>query len=325
VITINIKINKHSGVPLYLQVKNQIQDLVKGNLIKVGGKMPTERELSETLKVSRNTVSTAYNQLEQEGVLKSYQGRGTFVAEEANPWKVQNTKEKIIKFIDLAFEEAIEAGIAPDVFLEIATQRIREKKELMSKISAIYVECNIEQSRMFSKQLMESTDMNIVPFTLDDIRNISDQTRQIIEKSQVIIATFNHVNEVIKLTQGLHKDVIGVAINVDLATIVKIARYPKGTKFAFVCISNEFMFKARGALEKSGLGDIDIQFTNSFNDQELERVINNADILIVSPGRYKDVQACNVDNKHIMRFLYNLDDSSIKDLKSKIVELNQNS
>ncbi|WP_406541900.1 GntR family transcriptional regulator [Clostridium ljungdahlii] len=323
-IAINIKINKDSGVPLYLQVKSQIMDLVKSNLIKVGEKMPTERELSEKLNVSRNTISTAYNELEQDGVLKSYQGRGTFVAEEANPWKVQNTKEKITKFIDIAFEEAIELGIDPDVFLEIVTQRIREKKELISKISAVYVECNIEQSRMFSKQLMESTDMNIVPFTLDDIRNISSETREIIEKSQVIIATFNHVNEVIKLTEGLHKEVIGVAINVDLATIVKIARYPSNTKFAFVCISKEFMFKARGALERAGLGDIDIQFTNTFNDQELERVINNVDILIVSPGRYKDVESHNVDKKHIMRFLYNLDDNSIKDLKSKIVELNQN-
>lgn len=323
-IAINIKINKDSGVPLYLQVKSQIMDLVKGNLIKVGEKMPTERELSEKLKVSRNTISTAYNELEQDGVLKSYQGRGTFVAEEANPWKVQNTKEKIIKFIDIGFEEAIESGIDPDVFLEIVTKRIREKKELISKISGIYIECNIEQSRMFSNQLMESTDMNIVPLTLDDIRNINDETRQIIEKSQVIIATFNHVNEVIKLTKEFHKEVIGVAINVDLATIVKIARYPKNVKFAFVCISNEFMFKARGALEKAGLGDIDIQFTNTFNDQELTKVINNAEVLIVSPGRYKDVEALNMNNKHIMTFLYNLDDSSVKDLKSKIVELNQN-
>jgi DNA-binding GntR family transcriptional regulator len=96
VIVIDIKINKESGLPLYLQVKKQIMDLIKKGTLKVGNKMPTERELSENLKVSRNTISAAYNELEQEGVLKSYQGRGTFVAEEANPWKAQSIKEKII-------------------------------------------------------------------------------------------------------------------------------------------------------------------------------------------------------------------------------------
>ncbi|MEY8001662.1 GntR family transcriptional regulator [Clostridium sp. Mt-5] len=320
-ITIDIKIDKDSGVPLYLQIKNKIMDLVNGNSLKVGEKMPTERELSEELKVSRNTISTAYNELEQDGILKSYQGRGTFVAEEANPWKVQNIKQKIMKFIDLGFEEAVEAGMDADEFLEIVTQRIREKKELMSKITAVYVECNIEQARMFSKQIMESTNINVIPFTLDDIRNTSDATKQIIEKSQVIIATFNHVNEVVKLTRRFQKEVIGVAINVDLETIVKVARYPKDTKFAFICISNEFMFKARGALEKAGLGDMNIQFTNSMNEHEIIKIINNVDVLIVSPGRYRDVQSHNVDNKCIMKFLYNLDDNSVKALKSKIIDL----
>ncbi|MHC6178413.1 GntR family transcriptional regulator [Clostridium sp. JNZ X4-2] len=320
-ITIDIKIDKDSGVPLYLQIKNKIMDLVNGNRLKVGEKMPTERELSEELKVSRNTISTAYNELEQDGILKSYQGRGTFVAEEANPWKVQNIKQKIMKFIDLGFEEAVEAGMDADEFLEVVIQRVREKKELMSKITAVYVECNIEQARMFSKQIMEGTNINVIPFTIDDIRNISDATKQIIEKSQVIIATFNHVNEVVKLTRRFQKEIIGVAINVDLETIVKIARYPEDTKFAFICISNEFMFKARGALEKAGLGNINIQFTNSTNEHEVIKIINNVDVLIVSPGRYRDVQLHNTDNKCIMKFLYNLDDNSVKALKSKIIDL----
>lgn len=296
-------------------------DLIKDSTLKVGNKMPTERELSEKLKVSRNTVSTAYNELEQEGVLKSYQGRGTFVAEEINPWKAQNIKEKIIKFIDLGFEEAIETGIDADEFLEIVIQRVKEKKKIISKITALYVECNIEQSKMFSRQLMDSTDMNVIPFTLDDIRNMDSEKRQLVENCQVIIATFNHVNEVVKLTKSFNKEVIGVAINVDLQTIVKIARYQEDTRFAFVCISKEFMFKARGAIEKAGLGNINIQYTNTKDKDELSKIINNSDVIIVSPGRYKDVKENIVDNKEIMRFLYNLDDSSVNALKSKLIEL----
>ncbi|WML36238.1 GntR family transcriptional regulator [Clostridium sp. OS1-26] len=320
-IIIDIRINKESGVPLYLQVKKQIMDLIKNGTLKVGNKMPTERELSENLKVSRNTISAAYNELEQEGVLKSYQGRGTFVAEEANPWKAQNIKEKIIKFVDLGLEEAIETGMDVDEFLDIVAQRVKEKKEIMSKITALYVECNIEQSRMFSKQLTESTNMNVIPFTLSDIMDMNEEKKNIIEKCQVIIATFNHVNEVARLTKPFKKEIIGVAINVDLQTIVKIARYSEETKFGFVCMSQEFMFKARGALEKAGLGNINIQYTNATDRDELKKITNSSDVIIVSPGRYKDVKEIIGEEKEVLRFIYSLDESSIKALKSKIIEL----
>ncbi|WP_278382453.1 GntR family transcriptional regulator [Clostridium tyrobutyricum] len=321
VVKIDIKLNKDTSIPLYIQLKKQIMYLIKNNILKVGNKMPTERELSSLLKVSRNTISTAYNELEQEGVLKSYQGRGTFVAEDVNPWKIQNVEQKIAKFIDLAFEEALEIGIDSSEFLEIITKRIKEKRKIMSKINAIYVECNIEQSKMFSKQLMESTDINVIPLTISDLKDLNNNTKNILENSQVVIATFNHVNEVTHLIKEFKKEVIGVAINVDLETIVKIARYPEKTKFAFVCISNEFMFKARGALERAGLGNIDIEYTNTINRNKLKNIIENSDVVITSPGRYKSVSDNTDNNKIILKFLYNLDDDSIKSLKSKIVEL----
>ena len=58
VIKIQVKIDKGNKIPLYLQLKKQIMDLVKEGALKVGYKMPTERELSEELKISRNTVSS---------------------------------------------------------------------------------------------------------------------------------------------------------------------------------------------------------------------------------------------------------------------------
>ncbi|ERI95327.1 transcriptional regulator, GntR family [Clostridiales bacterium oral taxon 876 str. F0540] len=297
-------------------------DLIRNGSLKVGSKMPTERELSEKLKLSRNTVSTAYKELEQDGVLKSYQGRGTFVAEEAKPWKTEGIKEKIIKFVDLGLEEALEIGMDADEFLDIVAQRVEEKKEHMSKMTAVYVECNVEQAKMFSQQLSSSTNMNIAPLTLADLSEMNNKTKETIEKSQVIIATFNHVNEVKELTRNFGRDVLGVAINPDLGTIVKIARFPDGVKFGFVCISEEFKFKIRGALEEAGLGNLNIVYSNTQNEEELKTIVNNSDVLIVSPGRYNEVKKYNEHNKEIIRFLYSLDNGSVKALKSKIVEIN---
>jgi hypothetical protein len=81
------------------------------------------------------------------------------------------------------------------------------------------------------------------------------------------------------------------------------------------------MFKIRGALEKAGLGNIDIEFTNSTDEKVLKNVIKKSNVIIVSPGRYKDIRELSANDKEIIQFLYSLDDGSVKALKSKIIEL----
>lgn len=298
-------------------------ELIRNGEIRVGSKMPTERSLAKQLNVSRNTVSSAYKELEVDGILKSYQGKGTFVIEEVISWKNNDVNNKINKFIDMAFEEALSIGMNVDAFLGIVSDRVNKKQQAMMKMRAVYVECNIEQAKMFSKQLSKTTNMNVTPITVQELRNMDKNTVESLEKAKVIISTFNHVNEVSELTAHLNKEVFGVAIIPDIETIVKIARYPDGTKFLFVCISEEFMYKIKGALERAGLDNLDIVYMNSKNDEEIGQCIKNRDVIIVSPGRYNDVNNMNVGNKEIIKFLYSLEDGSVKNLKSKMVELEE--
>ncbi|MFT5875799.1 MAG: DNA-binding transcriptional regulator YhcF (GntR family) [Clostridium sp.] len=308
-------------MPLYIQVKKQIMDEIKKGTLKVGTKLPTERELSERLKVSRNTVSTAYNDLEQDGVLRSYQGKGTFVVEEAISWENHNIKNKIIRFVDLGLEEALEIGMKPEEFLEIVNQRVDEKKQIMDKIVAVYVECNIEQAIMFSSQLSKNSNMSVTNVTLSELEKMDKDTKEKVESAEFIITTFNHINEVTKLTAWLNKEILGVAITPNLEPIVKIARYGANTEFAFICISEEFMFKIRRALEKAGLSEVNIKYYNTIDVNEIKDIIEKSDVMIVSPGRYKDVKSANSSNKEIIEFLYSLDDGSVKALRSKIIEI----
>ena len=320
-IYINIEIDKKNGVPLYIQVKKHIMDEIKKGSLKVGTKMPTEREFSQRIKVSRNTISTAYNDLEQDGALKSFQGRGTFVVEEAVSWESLHIKNKIMKFVDLGLEQALEVGMKPEEFLDIVNQRVNEKKKIMDKIIAIYVECNIEQAKSFSKQLSKNSNMNVVALTLSDLQKMDKDTKDKIESAEFIITTFNHINEVTNLTIGTNKEILGVAITPNLEPIVKIARYGLNTKFGFICISEEFIFKIKRALEKAGLAEASIKYSNTTDEKELEDIIKESDVMIVSPGRYKDVKSANSSNKEIIEFLYSLDEGSVKALKSKIIEI----
>lgn len=76
----DIKVNKHSDVPLYLQIKNAIKVSIEEGSLKTGFRLPPTRTLARQLAINRNTVANAYEELLADGLIDSHVGRGTYVA-----------------------------------------------------------------------------------------------------------------------------------------------------------------------------------------------------------------------------------------------------
>ncbi|HOQ40311.1 MAG TPA: GntR family transcriptional regulator [Fervidobacterium sp.] len=73
------KIDKHSGIPAYVQVMNQVKtEIILGRLAP-GDQLPPVRELETMLDVNVNTILKALDKLKSEGILSSEQGVGYFV------------------------------------------------------------------------------------------------------------------------------------------------------------------------------------------------------------------------------------------------------
>lgn len=75
-----ITIDRRSSAPIYLQLENEIRKAVLGGVLPVNVKLPSTRQLSLDLNISRIPVQSAYEQLTAEGFLTSKQGAGTFVS-----------------------------------------------------------------------------------------------------------------------------------------------------------------------------------------------------------------------------------------------------
>ncbi len=71
---------RDSASPLYLQLSGKIQQAIELGVLKAGDALPSEREIVETVGVSRVTVKRAIDELVNEGLLSKRQGAGTFVA-----------------------------------------------------------------------------------------------------------------------------------------------------------------------------------------------------------------------------------------------------
>ena len=78
--TVFRKPNPSSGVPIYVQLKEQVRHAIETGALSAGDQLPGIRSLAETLVINPNTVIRVYRELEQEGVLEVRHGLGAFVA-----------------------------------------------------------------------------------------------------------------------------------------------------------------------------------------------------------------------------------------------------
>jgi len=76
-----LQIDFRSGLPIYIQIVNQVQAQVAGGILKPGEQLPTVRALAEELRVNFNTVARAYRILDEARIISTQQGRGTYITE----------------------------------------------------------------------------------------------------------------------------------------------------------------------------------------------------------------------------------------------------
>ena len=76
-----IKIDFRSGEPIYVQIMEQIRQMVATGELQQGDQLPTVRQMATELRVNFNTVARAYRMLDEAGLISTQQGRGTYIWE----------------------------------------------------------------------------------------------------------------------------------------------------------------------------------------------------------------------------------------------------
>ena len=74
-----LTVDPRSGVPIYLQVIEQVKRSVAIGVLGAGEQLPTVKQLALDLTINPNTVAKAYRELERDGVIETSPGRGSFV------------------------------------------------------------------------------------------------------------------------------------------------------------------------------------------------------------------------------------------------------
>jgi GntR family transcriptional regulator len=102
-----------SGVPIYVQLREQILRSLGAGVLDRGDQMPTMREVAVALKIDLNTVRHAYDELERIGAITLVRGRGSFVAEPPPAMGVRAQAVQLDNLAKQALAMAAAAGIEP--------------------------------------------------------------------------------------------------------------------------------------------------------------------------------------------------------------------
>ena len=106
--------NPALGVPIYLQLMEQVKHAIETGALRVGDQLPGIRPLAEELVINPNTVAKAYRELEHDGVIELRHGAGAFVANNARAKKLSEKVRTAQPVIGAAIHKLRASGLTDE-------------------------------------------------------------------------------------------------------------------------------------------------------------------------------------------------------------------
>ena len=107
----NLKVDMHSGVPIYIQIVERVKHSIATSELRPGDQLPTVRQLAQDLRVNFNTIARAYAMLDDAGIISTQQGRGTYVRERPDERALAQMRvEKLNALVHHVVVEAFSLG-----------------------------------------------------------------------------------------------------------------------------------------------------------------------------------------------------------------------
>ncbi len=117
-------INTTAGSAIYQQLIEQVCSAVARGRLRTGDRLPSVRELSQTLVINPNTVARAYTELEREGMLYTRPGLGVFVAECPGALSPDERRQRLQGPIERLLVDAARLGCSADEVLELVGEQL---------------------------------------------------------------------------------------------------------------------------------------------------------------------------------------------------------
>lgn len=234
-------IDKKSPIPVYYQLKNIILKKIKDGEFSEGSHIPSERELGESLNISRMTVRQALNQLVSEGVLYREKGRGTFVS-----------KGKIVQRNIMSFSDTVRnRGLVPSTVV-LHFKKIQDRLDIKDLLNLREDDClyNIKRLRL-ANELPIAIEEVFIPerycHGLEAFDLKSSLYKLLMEEYSLTISYMDSIIEAAKPIKE-EKKLLDLSDSTPILRITSISHNDSGTKLFYekdIYRSDEYNYNVR--------------------------------------------------------------------------------
>lgn len=127
---LTLNLDFHSGLPIYTQIVNQIQSQLANGVLQPGDQLPTVRALASELRINFNTVARAYRILDEERIISTQQGRGTYITEIPPPEITEKLRRESLGELTQRFvNEAFRLGFSEREISRTVKEKLKVRKE----------------------------------------------------------------------------------------------------------------------------------------------------------------------------------------------------
>lgn len=280
----NFKIDKSSGISIYNQIASQIIHAIDKGILKPGDKLPTQRELSAGLNISRGTIQKAYEELVNSGIVEVLMGSGSFVARLPD-YKNGDKKEIAVKLIDELLSKLSNMNYTYSEIRAFIEMGIIDREKNNKSIRIAAIDCNPEALEIFKIQLSLMKNVQIRMFILDDIIKYS-RPDKVFEDYDIIITTLNHYDEISGILYSSREKLFKAAVSPASDTIINIATIPKDSKIGIISESIKFKDIMLRNLESINMEKGKIEHAFKTDIISVKRFLREKDFLII-PQSYR--------------------------------------
>jgi GntR family transcriptional regulator len=127
---VKFELDLKSRVPIYIQIVDQVKEMIAAGRIRPGAKLPTVRQVAVDLMINPNTVSRAFLELEHAGLIESQRGVGSFISENiGSDYSKAETRRQTEKLLRGFLRGMMALGHSPGDILEAVKDAVKRKKE----------------------------------------------------------------------------------------------------------------------------------------------------------------------------------------------------
>ncbi|MEJ1933816.1 GntR family transcriptional regulator [Nostoc sp. NIES-2111] len=128
------RLNPQSGVPIYLQLIEQVKHGIENGALRPGDQLPGIRKLAESIPMNPNTVAKAYKELEHMGLVELRQGSGAFIAEGLDTKELTDRMQSARPIVEKAIEKLLQLGLSEEEVRRLMEAELAARKVESSRV-----------------------------------------------------------------------------------------------------------------------------------------------------------------------------------------------